>query len=207
MRRRGITVRSGVVGVGGLFLLTFLTACGGDPSAGSADRLSTPGAAASPITPVTPSSGSGTGVIAPTTGAEGAVGRLVLMAYQGWWDAKTAAFGRSDSDGTQLSADSSGQALSDSLASLHQLHEAKMVMVGAPRTSPVVKKLDLTANPQTATVEDCLDVSEWHQADAGTRAVKDPPQRLTRYLSTTELRKSAASWIVVEVTREVGQTC
>ncbi|KJK59955.1 hypothetical protein UK12_00350 [Saccharothrix sp. ST-888] len=132
---------------------------------------------------------------------------MVLRTYQSWWDAKVDAFGRLDSDGAQLSAYSGGQALSDSMASLHQLHEAKMVMVGLPRTSPRVSQVDLKANPQTAVVEDCLDVSEWHQADAASGATKDPQQRLSRYLAVTKLRKSGNSWLIVEVTREVGRTC
>ncbi len=207
MRRRGITVRSGVVGVGGVLLLTFLTACGGDPSAGSADRLSPPGAAAAPVTPVTPSSGSGTGGNAPTVGAEGAVGRVVLMAYQSWWDAQTSAFGRSDSDGTQLQAFSTGLALSGALASLHQLHEAKLVMIGAPRNAPVVKTLNLSTDPQTSVIEDCLDVTDWHQADSVTKALRDPEQRLTRYIATVSLRKSDGQWMIVDFKREVGRTC
>ncbi|WP_156178469.1 hypothetical protein [Saccharothrix sp. ST-888] len=190
-----------------MVLLTVLTACSGEGSAGSTDRLASPGASVATVAPVTPSGGSGTESIAPTEGPEGAVGRVVLRTYQSWWDAKVDAFGRLDSDGAQLSAYSGGQALSDSMASLHQLHEAKMVMVGLPRTSPRVSQVDLKANPQTAVVEDCLDVSEWHQADAASGATKDPQQRLSRYLAVTKLRKSGNSWLIVEVTREVGRTC
>ncbi|MDH6575169.1 hypothetical protein [Kitasatospora sp. MAP5-34] len=207
MRQRGIMMRSGVVGVGGVFLLTFLTACGGDPSAGSADRLATPGAGLGQAAPVTPSSGSGPGAIAPTEGPVGAMGRVVLMAYQSWWDAQTAAFGQSDSDGSQLRALSTGLALSQTLASLHQLHEAKLVMIGAPRNAPVVKTLDLTTDPQTSVIEDCLDVTDWHQADAVTKTPKDPPQRLTRYTATVSLRKSDGRWMIVDFKREVGRTC
>ncbi|MEV6206692.1 hypothetical protein [Kitasatospora sp. NPDC051914] len=133
--------------------------------------------------------------------------RAVLTTYRAWWDAKVDAFGRSDSDGSQLQAYSTGQALSDSLASLHQLHESKLVMTGGPRTSPVVRELDVAANPQTAEIEDCLDVTGWHQADPATKAIRDPAQRLTRYVSITRLRKTGASWTIVEVTREVGRTC
>ncbi|GAA2148542.1 hypothetical protein GCM10009760_40710 [Kitasatospora kazusensis] len=206
MRQRGILVRSGVVGVGGLFLLTFLTACSGDGPAGSADRLAASGATGQ-AAPVTPSGGSGTGAIAPTQGPEGAVGRVVLMAYQSWWDAQTDAFSRSGSDGSQLRALSTGLALSGALASLHQLHEAKLVMTGAPRNSPVVKTLNPIADPQTSVIEDCLDVTDWHQADSVTKAPKDPPQRLTRYIATVSLRKSDGRWMIVDFKREVGRTC
>ncbi|MEV4611246.1 hypothetical protein AB0K43_01400 [Kitasatospora sp. NPDC049258] len=188
-------------------LLMLLSGCGSSGSAGSAERLGTPAASVPTGNGVIPSGGSGAESVVPTDGPEGAVGDTVLSTYQHWWDAKVEAYGRSDSDGAQLGAYSSGQALSDSVAGLHQLHEANLVMVGAPRTSPVVKNLDLRADPQTAVVEDCLDVSEWHQADPATHALEDPAQRLSRYVSTTKLRKSSAGWLIVETSREVGRTC
>lgn len=207
MRQRGNVLRPGAVGTGGVALLLALSACSAADAGGSADRLGTPVTAVPGGTAVTPSSGSGTGGAAPTEGSDGAVARLVLSTYQAWWDAKVDAFARPDSDGSQLQAYSTGQALSDELASLHQLHESKLVMIGAPRTSPVVRKLDAAANPPTAEIDDCLDVTGWHQADLATKAIRDPQQRLGRYVSTTRLRKNGASWTIVEVTREVGRTC
>ncbi|WP_441249036.1 hypothetical protein [Kitasatospora sp. McL0602] len=159
------------------------------------------------MTPVTPSGGSGTGTPPPTDGSEGAVGRLVLSAYQDWWRAQTEAFSRSDSDGSQLQVYSTGKALSGALASLHQLHEAKLVMIGAPRNSPVVRALNPTSAPNTSTIEDCLDVTGWHQADAVSKAIRDPQQRLTRYLATVSLRRTEGRWIIVDFEREVDRTC
>ncbi|MDH6125326.1 hypothetical protein [Kitasatospora sp. GP82] len=127
--------------------------------------------------------------------------------YQSWWDAQTAAFGRSDADGSQLQAYSTGLALSEALASLHQLHEAKLVMIGSPHNSPVVKAIDISSNPQTAEIEDCLDVGDWHQVDAATKALKDPKQRLSRYPATVRLRKSDGSWLIFDFKREVDRTC
>jgi hypothetical protein len=207
MRQRGNLMRPGAVGAGGVVLLLLLTACGASGTAGSADRLGTPVASVPKVTGAAPSGGSGTDSYAPTDGPEGAIGRNVLSDYQTWWDAKVASFSSPDSDGIQLSLDSSGQALSDSLATLHELHDAKLVMVGAPRTSAVVQKLDLKANPATAVIEDCVDVSDWHQADAVTHEIKDPKPRLTRYLVTTKARQSDTGWSMVEVDREVGRTC
>lgn len=207
MRQRGIVLRPAAVGVGGVVLLTLMTACSGGGPGGSTDRLATPGTSVTSVTPVTPSSGSGTGTLAPTEGLEGAVGRVVLRSYQSWWDAQTDAFGRSDSDGSQLQAYSTGLALSGVVANLHQLHEAKLVMIGSPRNSPVVKAINLTSDPQTSVIEDCLDVTGWHQADATTKTVKDPQQRLTRYIATVSLRKSDDRWMVVDFKREVGRTC
>ncbi|WP_344635924.1 hypothetical protein [Kitasatospora cystarginea] len=145
--------------------------------------------------------------MAPTEGPEGAVGRVVLRAYQDWWDAQTAAFAQSGSDGSQLQVYSTGLALSEAVASLHQLHETKLVMIGSPHNSPVVKAIDLASDPQTASIEDCLDVSDWHQADAATKALRDPKQRFSRYPATAGLRRTNGRWMIVDFKREVDRTC
>ncbi|MFD5464110.1 hypothetical protein ACFWIQ_15005 [Kitasatospora sp. NPDC127059] len=157
--------------------------------------------------PLTPSGGPVNTAIAPTDGPEGAMGRLALNAYQDWWRAQTEAYGRTDSDGSALEQYSSGRALSDVLVGLHQLHDAKVVMTGAPRNSAVVKAIDLNADPQTAVIEDCVDLSGWHRVDAVTRAAKDPGGRLDRYVATASLRRFQAHWLIYEFTREVDRTC
>ncbi len=207
MRQRGNVLRPGAVGVGGVVIVMLLSSCGGSGGAGSADRLGTSAPSVAAVTPVTPSGGSGTDGIAPTDGPEGAVGRAALRAYQDWWAAQVDALGRSDSDGSQLRAYSTGKALSEALANLHQVHEAKLVMVGSPRNSPVVKAIDLKADPQTAVVADCLDVTGWQQADAASGAIKAPKQALTRYGATVSLRRSGARWLIVDFEREVDRTC
>ncbi|WP_280724084.1 hypothetical protein [Kitasatospora sp. MAA4] len=132
---------------------------------------------------------------------------MVLRAYQSWWTAQVQADARSDSTGAQLRVYSTGEALSGVLATLISLHEAKLVMSGTPVNSPVVAKLDLTGTPQSAVVEDCVDVTGWHQADAADGSIKDPPQRLERYVASAEMRTNGTTWMVVEFNREAGRTC
>ncbi|MFG3227387.1 hypothetical protein ACGF07_21745 [Kitasatospora sp. NPDC048194] len=133
--------------------------------------------------------------------------RLAVKAYQDWWQAQAQAFGDKDSDGSTLEQYSSGRALSDTLVGLRQLHDAKAVMTGTPRNSAVVRSIDLKADPQTAVIEDCVDLSAWHRVDAVTGAAKDPGQRLNRYVATASLRRFQAHWLIYEFTREVDRTC
>ncbi|MCX4745247.1 hypothetical protein OG455_06875 [Kitasatospora sp. NBC_01287] len=144
---------------------------------------------------------------APTTGAPGAVGRVVLGAYQDWWAAQVAAYSGADPNGAQVKAYSNGTALGNILLSLHSLHAAKLVMTGEPVLSPVVRSLDLNGSSQSAVIEDCVDVSGWHQSDPSSGALKDPPQRLTRYPAQAVLRLDGSIWMVFEFTREAGRTC
>ncbi|MEV6979365.1 hypothetical protein [Kitasatospora sp. NPDC093806] len=207
MRQRGNVLRPGAVGVGGLVLALLLSGCASGGGGGSTDRLGTNAPTVAAVTPVTPSGGSANVGIAPTEGPEGAAATEALSTYQDWWQAQAEAYGRTDSDGSGLETYSSGKALTEALVNLKQLHEAKLVMIGGPRNSPVVKAVDLTADPRTAVIEDCLDVSGWHQADAVTRAVKDPPDRSTRYVATVSLRQFQTRWLIHEFKREVGRTC
>ncbi|MFE7559473.1 hypothetical protein [Kitasatospora sp. NPDC057500] len=207
MRQRGNVLRPGAVGVGGLVLALLLGGCASGGSGGSTDRLGTSAPTVAGVTAVPPSGGSANGGNAPTEGPEGAAARDALSTYQDWWRAQAEAYGRADSDGSRFQTFASGKALTDALVNLRQLREAKLVMTGEPRNSPVVKSVDLTADPNTAVIEDCLDVSGWHQADAATLTVKDPPDRATRYVATVSLRQFETRWLINEFKREVGRTC
>ncbi|MFB7471797.1 hypothetical protein [Kitasatospora sp. NPDC056184] len=207
MRRRGIVLRPGAVGASALVLALLLGGCAGSGSGGSTDRLGTNAPTVAGVTAVPPSGGSANVGNAPTDGPEGSAARAALSAYQDWWQAQAEAFGKADSDGSRFEIFASGKALTEALVNLRQLHEAKLVMTGEPRNSAVVKSVDLTADPHTAVIEDCLDVSGWHQADAATLAVKDPPDRLNRYVATVSLRLFQTRWLINEFKREVGRTC
>ncbi len=207
MRQRGIVLRPGAVGIGGVILALLLSGCSSSGAGGSADRLGTNAPTVAEVTPVTPSGGSANVGNAPTDGVEGAAARDAVRTYQDWWNAQAEAYGQPDADGSNFGTFASGQVLTDALVNLKQLHDAKLVMTGGPKNSPVVKSVDITADPNTAVIEDCLDVSGWHQADAATHAVVDPPDRLTRYVATVSLRQFRTRWLIHEFKREVGRTC
>jgi hypothetical protein len=193
--------------VGGAVLVLLLGACASGGADGSVDRLGSPAPTVAGVNPLTPSGGPVNASIAPTDGPEGARGRLAVRTYQDWWQAQAEAFGRTDSDGSALEAYSSGRALSDTLVGLRQLHDAKLVMTGTPRNSAVVKTIDLKADPQTAVIEDCVDLSDWHRVDAVTRTAKEPADRLNRYVATASLRWFQAHWLIYDFKREVDRTC
>ncbi len=206
MRHRSILVRPGAVGISGLLLPFLLTACSSS-GAGSADRLGTPSGSLPQATGAATAGASPSGSPPPREGAQGLQGGGAVTAYQSWWDVQVDVLGRSDSDGTPLRQYATGAAFTETVISLTQLHDNKLVMIGRPRTSPVLKSLDLQANPPTATVEDCLDVSGWHQADATTKEIRDPQPRLSRYPATVVMKKYGNRWLVAEFTREEGKTC
>ncbi|WP_051969367.1 hypothetical protein [Kitasatospora azatica] len=132
---------------------------------------------------------------------------MVLRTYQDWWAAQVKAYAGDDPSGAQVRVYSNGKALGDVLLSLHSLRDAKLVMTGQPSNSPVVQNLDLNSSPQTAVIEDCVDVSGWHQTDPANGSFKDAPQHLTRYPAKAVLEINAGIWKVFEFNREAGRTC
>ncbi|MFF4339273.1 hypothetical protein ACFY00_04930 [Kitasatospora sp. NPDC001540] len=206
MRQRSILVRPGAIGISGLLLPFLLTACTASGT-GSADRLGTPSATLPRATATTTAAPTRTGSPVPKEGAQALEGSDAVTAYQAWWRVQIDVLGRSDSDVTPLRQYATGSAFTDTVISLTQLHDAKLVMTGEPRTAPTLKSLDLQANPPTATVADCLDVSGWHQADATSKGIKDPQQRLSRFPATAVLKKYGNRWLVADFTREVAETC
>ncbi|WP_055588959.1 hypothetical protein [Peterkaempfera griseoplana] len=187
-------------------LAALLLAGCADSGAGSVDHLdnrpATPAAGAAPDTSAAPAPST-----VPDTGREGAVARQVLARYTGWWQAQTTAYADSSRSGAGLSLFATGSALSSALANLHRLREAGMVMQGQPRSDARVMALHLTSSPQTAAIEDCLDVSGWHQADAHTKQLRDPRQRLSRYVVTATATSTSAGWLISDLKAHTGQSC
>ncbi|MFI6443855.1 hypothetical protein [Kitasatospora sp. NPDC050543] len=132
---------------------------------------------------------------------------MVLRSYQDWWQARIGAYAHPAADTGILAGRSAGQAQAEALTNLHRLIEANLVMSGSPRNSAVVKSLDLRAAPRTAEIEDCVDITDWHQVDAKTGALKDPEQRLTRYVLSVALREDNNGWLVTRSNRLTEKTC
>ncbi|MFC1419573.1 hypothetical protein ACEZDE_23485 [Streptacidiphilus sp. N8-3] len=135
---------------------------------------------------------------------------LVLRAYAGYWAAQVQALNSGQVTGSGLQTFTTGAALSAVNANSFRLTQAGLVMSGQPGRNPVVTAISAVApssGVQTATVEDCLDVSGWHQVDARTHQLRDPAQRLTRYRSVVTARTVGGVWMISAVRNETGTTC
>ncbi len=175
-----------------------LTACG---DAGSAQTLD--GAPSSPASAPAPS-------LRPAQGISGPAAEVVLRAYRGYWAAQIRAMSTGHADGSDLSTYATGEALSDSYANVVRLVSAGLLMSGAPQIHPVVTAvgpLRGAAGEQQATLQDCLDVSGWHQVTAQGGRTSEPGDRLLRYPLVVTARTVGGAWMISEVTRKTGRTC
>jgi hypothetical protein len=135
---------------------------------------------------------------------------LVLRAYAGYWAAQVKALDSGVVTGSGLQTYSVGPALSGAYTDSQRLNQAGLKMSGAPHNSPTVTGVSGatgSGGTQSATVQDCLDITDWHQIDQKTRQLRDPAHRLTRYRVTATARTVGGIWMISEVHDETGQSC
>ncbi|WP_370124027.1 hypothetical protein [Streptacidiphilus sp. MAP12-33] len=195
---RSAAVR-GMVGVVVLAVLgAVLTACG---NGGNAQTLD--GAPASTYSPPPPT-------VRDVRALGGPTATVVLWVYRSYWDAQIRAMSTGQADGSNLSTYATGAALSESYADVVRLLGDGLLMAGQPVSHPVVTAIGaLPGDPKEsqATLQDCLDVSGWHQVSAHGGRITDPGSRLTRYPLIVTARTVQGAWMISEITRETGRTC
>lgn len=135
---------------------------------------------------------------------------LVLRAYQGFWAAQVEALNSGQVTGSGLQTYATGAALSAVDSNSFRLTQAGLRMSGQPTRNPQVTAISAIAagsGVQTATIEDCLDVTGWHQVDAKTHQLRDPAQRLTRYRAVVTARTVGGVWMISAVQNRTDQSC
>jgi hypothetical protein len=175
-----------------------LTGCG---NGGSAQTLD--GAPSAPVSPPPPS-------LRAVKAVEGPAAQVVLRVYRGYWAAQVRAMSTGHADGSDLSTYATGEALSESYADVVRLLGSGLLMAGSPRNAPVVTAigpLPGAKGESRATVQDCLDVSGWHQVAAQGGRISEPDHRLLRYPLVVTARTVGGAWMISQVTRETGRTC
>ncbi|WP_438307071.1 hypothetical protein ACSHXN_47320 (plasmid) [Streptomyces sp. HUAS TT11] len=130
----------------------------------------------------------------------------VLVAYTRSWDAKTEAYQRASSAGTDVRKYTTFKALADIERNLSAMKKAGQVTTGKPVIHPKVVKVTDAKIPK-ATVADCVDTTHWMLIDkAKKKPVPLPTERLIKYVSTATLEKWGTKWMVTEWTAQ-DQAC
>lgn len=150
MRSRQIT--KGAVAATALIIVAALLAACTDPAPVRTQSPSiSPTATPSPTPSPTPS-------IDPTVAqAEAAI----LEAYQGYWDAKVAAFADPTKDpGPELERFAVDKAFADVASSVFTFRDSGVSVTGRPVLSPTVSDV-VTGDSGSATIVDCVDGTGW----------------------------------------------
>lgn len=131
----------------------------------------------------------------------------VRTAYDRYWGVLTEAYAKADSSGTALKDVASGSAYAQTEGGLANLRKAGQVITGKAQHSGTSVDFKDGQKLKTATITDCVDVSQWKQVDKKTgQEVALPPQRLLRYITTLTAEKWPSGWVVIEEKFQ-DQTC
>ncbi len=145
------------------------------------------------------------GSASPSSTAE-AEDAAVIAAYTSSWDAKTEAYQKASSAGTDVKKYTTFKALADIERNLSAMKKAGQVTTGKPVIHPKVVNVTDTEIPK-ATVADCVDTTSWTLIDNTTKKkVPLPSERLIKYVSTATLEKWGTKWMVTELTAQ-DQAC
>lgn len=146
------------------------------------------------------------GSASPSSTGEGE-DAAVIAAYTSSWDAKTEAYQKATSAGTDVKKYTTFKALADIERNLSALKTAGQVTTGKPVIHPKVVSVTTNAKIPKATVADCVDTTNWTLIDkASKKKVPLPSERLTKYVSTATLEKWGTKWMVTEMTAQ-DQAC
>ncbi|MEV4617031.1 hypothetical protein AB0K43_31200 [Kitasatospora sp. NPDC049258] len=139
----------------------------------------------------------------PTDAADRAA---VLDAYANFWTEQVKAHVQGTGEGTDLEKYATDKALGDVRISVVKFRDLGVTFTGAPTHTPEVVAIDTASTPKTATIHDCLDVTNWTPVDKATGKPKKVTNRL-RYVLEYTARTVGPDWKMIDVTRHQDQPC
>jgi hypothetical protein len=133
---------------------------------------------------------------APASASPASAGDQVLTAYRGFWDAVVAANKAADPAAPGLAAVAADPELSRVRATVSRNKIQKLSLRGEVAHTPKPP----TVSGTTATLEDCYDISDWNPVNLTTgKPIEVTDESGTgRYRARYTLRRSGASWLVVD---------
>lgn len=120
----------------------------------------------------------------------------ILQAYQGYWDAKVAAFADPTKDpGPELQRYAVDKAFSDVATTMFTFRDSGISVAGRPVLSPTVSDV-VMGESGTATIVDCVDGSAWQPIYTATGKSAAAPGQAQRLLTTSTAYFYADHWTI-----------
>jgi ketosteroid isomerase-like protein len=129
----------------------------------------------------------------------------VISAYDGMWHAFAAAARTADYQPEALSRYAAGDALAVLTHALYDNHQHGIVLRGAPSLSPRVIGMTPAANPDSSSVTDCADDSQWRQYTTAGKPAAGAPSGRHRIRARLQLFTTA--WKVTYLVVEKAGSC
>ncbi|WP_326701493.1 hypothetical protein OG909_31770 [Streptomyces sp. NBC_01754] len=178
---------------GGVGLVVALTACddGIDGKPQAAAPVAAPAVSASPPDP------------------DVADRAAALEAYSAMWVEQMRAYRVASAEQTDVKRYATVDALRVFERDLAELKRNRTVIRGDLGHEPEVTALDAGTRPQTVTVKDCIDLSQWRVLDTTTGwPLPLPSNEPLRYAATATVeRRDGGRWMVTEYTPDGSRMC
>jgi hypothetical protein len=131
-----------------------------------------------------------------------------LAAYNGYRQAYVTASATADYNSADLAGFAVDPALAQLRFDIYQLFQNGQVTTGRPSWSATVVAVHLTANPATADLTDCFDITNWHTVFKATGKSAEAPGQATRLPVTAQAVLSPdGKWRIRESTVDRSKPC
>ncbi|WP_326771292.1 hypothetical protein [Streptomyces sp. NBC_01445] len=134
--------------------------------------------------------------------------KAVLSAYQHMQSERLKAYGKASEEGTELQKYATLDALGQFRLAMLDMKKAGTVVKGTLGHLGTTATIQTGAKPPSASVSDCVDLSQWKTWD--TKADKEipmPSAQPQRYRATAKLEKWKDGWIVTSYLPHGNQEC
>lgn len=176
--------------------LMALTACGGSQNNDS-PSTSSPSASAS-------AAASTSATLDPQAQAK----NEALKAYAAFWGEQVKAYAQADIQGTGLKKYATKTALGGAMGDVLVMKKAGTATTGAPTHQAKVTALTLSGDTPKATIQDCMDISNWKTVKRQSGQVQPfPTDQPLRYITSAKAEKWGTRWMITELTPEGDRTC
>ncbi|WP_329529360.1 hypothetical protein [Streptomyces sp. NBC_01462] len=127
--------------------------------------------------------------------------KAVLSAYSSYWQEQVTAYKTGSVNGTRLKKYAAGAAVARVESDLASMKDKDVTTNGRPSHDVRVTALATSKQVPSATLSDCLDISDWKWTyRTSGAAVPSPKTQLTQYRTIVKAEKWGNQWMILSAT-------
>ncbi len=143
----------------------------------------------------------------PSPNATDAARTKLLTAYQGFWNIQVQAYSTGSLQGLPVNTYALGPAFYDIEQTLQYYNSQNLVMRGRPQLSPQVVAISLAKQPFTATINDCIDTTNFLPYDKSTGKPAPLTDQVFRHPWTFTASFDNVQWRITDGKINRNKTC
>ncbi|MEV6699232.1 hypothetical protein AB0M68_18935 [Streptomyces sp. NPDC051453] len=144
----------------------------------------------------------------PSSDPNAAQKKAVLAVYDAMSAEQTKAYRKASAKGTELEKYATLEALSKIQLDLSNLKQSGAVVRGEVGHDAEVTKINLGAKTPTATLRDCVDLSNYQTYDTKAKKVIPlPSEQPMHYYASAKAERWSGRWMITDIDTQGGGTC